>query len=140
MALPIFTMLCFKFPKDVCDKLTSAMALPIFTMLCFKFPKDVCDKLTSAMIEFWQSSGSNKKKISWVAWQWLCKDKNVGGLGFKDLEKFNQSLADMEQPSVFGSTHPQVLLFQEDRVLEQLCRYQTVFSLEKHPPCMVETF
>lgn len=68
------------------------LALPIFAMSCFKIPKDVCEKLTSAMIEFWWSSGSNRKKIAWVAWQKLCTDKEVGGLDFKDLEKFNQAL------------------------------------------------
>lgn len=44
------------------------------------------------MIEFWWSSDNNRNKIAWVAWQKLCKDKEVGGLGFHDLEKFNQAL------------------------------------------------
>ncbi|XP_018512944.1 uncharacterized mitochondrial protein AtMg00310-like [Brassica rapa] len=68
------------------------MALPVFAMPCFKLPKDVCEKLTSAMTDFWWSSGNNKKKISWVAWKKLCTEKELGGLGFKDIEKFNQSL------------------------------------------------
>lgn len=69
-----------------------ALALPVFAMSCFKLTKDLCSKLTSAMIEFWWSNGTNRKKISWVAWQKLCKDKKLGGLGFKDIEKFNQAL------------------------------------------------
>lgn len=61
-------------------------------MTCFKLPKDTCERMTSAMIQFWWSSGNNKSKIAWVAWQKLCKSKEVGGLGFHDLEKFNQAL------------------------------------------------
>ncbi|KAK2651619.1 hypothetical protein Ddye_011475 [Dipteronia dyeriana] len=33
-----------------------------------------------------------KRKIIWVSWSNMCKLKNQGGLGFKDLSAFNQAL------------------------------------------------
>lgn len=98
------------------------LVLPIFAMSCFKIPKDVCEKLTSAMIEFWWSSGNNRKKIAWVAWQKLCKDKEVGGLGFKDLEKFNQALLAKQEGRI--RKNPQSLL---SRILKQRYFRKTEF-------------
>lgn len=44
------------------------------------------------MTTFWWSTGDNKRKIPWVAWQKLCRDKDKGGLGFHEINKFNQAL------------------------------------------------
>ncbi|XP_048634083.1 uncharacterized protein LOC106373132 [Brassica napus] len=68
-----------------------AMSLPVYAMSIFKLPKDVCTKITSAMIEFWWGGGNGKRKIPWIAWKKLCKQKKDGGLGFHDITKFNQS-------------------------------------------------
>ena len=45
-----------------------------------------------AMIrKFWWGQGDSKK-IHSVKWSTLCSSKIVGGMGFRDIQKFNNAL------------------------------------------------
>ncbi|XP_019098364.1 PREDICTED: uncharacterized protein LOC109131652, partial [Camelina sativa] len=61
-------------------------------MSCFKLPKSVTSDLESLLMNFWWERNSNKRGIPWIAWNKLKLSKKEGGLGFRDLEKFNDAL------------------------------------------------
>ena len=65
------------------------MALPTYTMACFKLSTTVCQQIASVMAEFWWKNKQDSRGLHWKAWEHLSKPKAEGGLGFKDIEAFN---------------------------------------------------
>lgn len=68
-----------------------ASALPVYPMNCFKFPKSLFKHITSELAKFWWGH-DDQRGIHWQSWEALCRPKQLGGLGFRDLEDFNQAL------------------------------------------------
>ncbi|KAG7582071.1 Ribonuclease H-like superfamily [Arabidopsis suecica] len=69
-----------------------AAALPTYVMSCFRLPKTITSKLTSAVAKFWWSSNSDSRGMHWMAWNKLCNSKSEGGLGFRNVDDFNSAL------------------------------------------------
>ena len=69
-----------------------ALAIPTYTMSCFKIPDSLYDDLTSMIRNFLWGQKSEERKIPWVSWEKMCEPKARGGLGFKNLKCFNLAL------------------------------------------------
>ena len=67
-------------------------ALPTYTMSCFKLTKGLCKKITAVMSKYWWAGSLDKKGMHWQSWEKMAISKNHGGLGFRDLETFNDAM------------------------------------------------
>ncbi|XP_074289523.1 uncharacterized protein LOC141614678 [Silene latifolia] len=83
--------------KIVRDKLHNKMQgwraqyIPTYAMSVFKLPANFCAELHSIVSRFWWGSDNGKRKISWVAWEAMCRAK-AGGMGFRDFGQFNLAI------------------------------------------------
>jgi hypothetical protein len=77
--------------KDILIK-SVAQAIPIFSMACFLLPTGLCNHINTMIRKFWWGCKDGERKTAWVSWKEMCKPKNMGGLGFRDIELFNLSL------------------------------------------------
>ncbi|KAK9950635.1 hypothetical protein M0R45_006113 [Rubus argutus] len=69
-----------------------AQAIPTYAMSVFRLPKGVCKAFQSKVARFWWGKGDGRKGVHRCKWELLCKPKNEGGLGFRDLETLNQAI------------------------------------------------
>ena len=67
-------------------------AIPTYTMSCFKLPKGLINEIKALISKFWWGYRGDQRKIHWIAWDKMCKPKGEGGMGFRELGKFNDSL------------------------------------------------
>lgn len=65
-------------------------AIPTYAMSCFKLPTGLCKDISGLIRQFWWGFSSAKRGIYWKSWDKMCRAKEVGGLGFRYFEIFNQ--------------------------------------------------
>jgi hypothetical protein len=67
-------------------------AIPTYTMSVFRIPKALTKDISAMMGKFWWSFKENSNKISWMAWRRMGRSKDLGGLGYRDIDCFNTAL------------------------------------------------
>src|ERR1044072_7576368 len=67
-------------------------SIPLYFLSFFKMPAGVIAKCNTIMRKFLWGGPDCENKIAWVSWRKLCKPKNEGGLGIKDMKLFNLAL------------------------------------------------
>lgn len=71
---------------------SSLTSIPIYYMSMYLIPKTNIARMDKIRKRFFWQGGSLKKKYHLVKWCKICKPKEKGGLGIKDLRKLNISL------------------------------------------------
>lgn len=69
-----------------------ALAMLVYSMNCYKLPVELCSEIDSILSRFWWGLTPENRKMSWLSWKWLSLSKQTGGLGFRNLQQFNQAL------------------------------------------------
>lgn len=67
-------------------------AIPIYSMSCFKLPTTLCHEIEIMIRKFWWSQRGTRKRNHGVKWRTLCRPKAIGGMGFRELQKFNDAM------------------------------------------------
>jgi len=66
--------------------------VPLYYLSLFRAPESVCTRIIRIQSRFLWGWGKVNKPISWVSWKDVCKAKEDGGLGCRDIRKFNHAL------------------------------------------------
>ena len=61
-------------------------------MRCFKIPLGLCHEIEMMIKKFWWGQRGERRKIHCLKWEELTKSKLEGGMGFRDIAMFNDSL------------------------------------------------
>ena len=67
-------------------------AIPTYSLSCFKLLKVLIEDIEIMIRKFWWGYNGEARKVHWVKWERFCEANEVGGMGFKEIEKFNQAL------------------------------------------------
>ncbi|KAL4373564.1 hypothetical protein AHAS_Ahas05G0094400 [Arachis hypogaea] len=82
---------CLSFARRV--TLAKAVISPVvnFDMMHSSIPKAVCREIEKMQRKFIWGEEEGQRKMHAVSWKQLCRAKNSGGLGFRDLTKMNEA-------------------------------------------------
>lgn len=67
-------------------------AMPIYSMSIHRLSKDTCNRIDRIIRDFWWGNTAKVRKLHTIAWDTICQPKEIGGVGIKKTEQFNQVL------------------------------------------------
>jgi len=83
---------CLSMADRVCLIKAVFTSIPLFYLSFYKAPTSVCNRITSIQRRFLWAWGKDNRSIPWVSWGNICKSHEEGGLGIKEVKKFNYAL------------------------------------------------
>lgn len=100
---------------------TVLSAMPTHSMSCFKLPVSLCKRIQSILTRFfWE------RKMSWISWSKMTMAKGDGGLGFRDIQCFNDALLGKLSWRIMNN--PEGLLA---RILKgKYCKYSSMLEVQ----------
>jgi len=78
--------------RRICLIKSVITAIPLYYLSLFKAPESVCKSIINIQRRFLWGWGKEKRPLAWVSWKNICKPKEEGGLGIRDICKFNAAL------------------------------------------------
>ncbi|XP_057432140.1 uncharacterized protein LOC130724887 [Lotus japonicus] len=90
--LSAWRMKSISFGGRICLIQSVLSALALYYLSFFRMPPGVIKICNGIMRNFLWGGGGERRRIAWVSWSSICKPKDVGGLGLKDLTIFNKTL------------------------------------------------
>ncbi|GAU09996.1 hypothetical protein TSUD_398290 [Trifolium subterraneum] len=103
-------------------------------MSCFLLPRGLCDQMERQISNFWWGSNVDQRKIHWVSWKKVCKQKKMGGMGFRNLKAFNEALLAKQgwrlitDPNSLVATVLKAKYFPHDQFLQAKQSYNASYS------------
>ena len=67
-------------------------AMPICSTLIHRLSKDTCNRIDRIIRDLWQGNTAEVRKLHTIAWDTICQPKEIGGVGIRKTEQFNQPL------------------------------------------------
>jgi hypothetical protein len=64
-------------------------AIHAYAMSVLKLPKLEIKGITYAITRYWWGDNDDQKHMHWFAWWKMCVPKKKGGMGFRNLHRFN---------------------------------------------------
>nr|GEZ31441.1 RNA-directed DNA polymerase, eukaryota, reverse transcriptase zinc-binding domain protein [Tanacetum cinerariifolium] len=99
--------------KDVLMLIAAVLeSISVYWASVFKLPKTIVKEINGVLKRFLWSNGDTAKGRAKVAWKRICKPKEQGGLGIKDLETWNDALL---------SKHVSNIASKKDTIWNQKC-------------------
>lgn len=77
-------------------------AIHTYLMGVYKLSSTIIQRIYSFMARFWQGKNSDQRRTHQKSWAMLCTPKCLGGMGFCDLEVFNEALLGRQAGSSLG--------------------------------------
>ncbi|CAJ2642330.1 unnamed protein product [Trifolium pratense] len=111
-----------------------AQAIPTYIMSSFLLPKEVCAQMEKMICNFWWGSSTDTRKIHWINWQKISRQKKTGGLGFRQLRAFNEALLAKQgwriisQPSSLMAQVLKAKYFPKDHFLQAKPKQQMSYT------------